>query len=286
MILWTSFEPDEPEDSSGAKSQYISKKDWKWIAGTLVVLGAMLTPVYLQLRDQSNRVVCQTNLKNISTALQLYATQNDDRFPPAYEFDALRNPAIDAATGAPVIWASHLGDFVNKRTNFYCPVASEAEKMPFLLYSATGSEGSRVGKLTYGFYAGLSAMPVSNVRNPNEAILITETSNNGANGTYNPFPFRDENGNPLPNDGFLIGWNDNNRMFSSSSSAVTRLAFSNTANGDFGPNAGKGRHPKGNNAITVGGGARTLRASDARVRYVSPNIQGIWATAPEFEGIR
>jgi hypothetical protein len=61
------------------------------------VLGAVVYPVFVRARATARKAVCLSNVKNISLAMQMYASDNDDRFPPADEWcDTLQGYVKDA----------------------------------------------------------------------------------------------------------------------------------------------------------------------------------------------
>lgn len=49
------------------------------------IVGAILIPNFIRARAQGQLTACKSNLKNIGTALEMYATDNAGRFPPRLE---------------------------------------------------------------------------------------------------------------------------------------------------------------------------------------------------------
>ena len=78
MILAThgAYDPDEPEGSRSGGSQYVSKKDAKWVLIILVVLGAIFYPVYISLKAQGEKALCSANMQGIFKAMT-WLTRND-----------------------------------------------------------------------------------------------------------------------------------------------------------------------------------------------------------------
>ncbi len=114
----------------------------------------------------------------------------------------------------------------------------------------------------------------------NGTLLITETANNGAQGSYNPQPFRLD-GKVVPYDGMAIGWNTSNSFPTPQTEWMTRLAFRNTSQGNFGGQT-LGRHNLVNNAIMADGSLRHISAPDAKVKIQRGRPSGIWNVEATF----
>ncbi|MBX3095636.1 MAG: hypothetical protein KF812_02120 [Fimbriimonadaceae bacterium] len=284
MILFAAddFAPDEPEGS--AKSEYMSGKDWRWIIGIIVIVSIALWPVYRIFDDQRKDYVCKTNMGGIAKALQSYATGNDDRFPPLYEITPEGNVSVgstkDGNSGA-LVWLSPLGDHLRESAEFSCPAAHADEHSDVLLF---GSGFERVVPLTYGMYATMSALPTGDITKPDETVLIAETSNQGAQGSYDPVPNLNSEG-PASDNGFCIGWDNSNFFFDKDTKTVTRLAFRGSAGGDFRGERVSGRHNQGINAVTVDGNLIRLAPSGAYVSHRPPYLEGLWETPATFQGV-
>ena len=53
------------------------------VVAIIGVIAAILIPNFLHARAQSQTAACESNLKNIATALEEYATDNNGQYPPA-----------------------------------------------------------------------------------------------------------------------------------------------------------------------------------------------------------
>ncbi len=280
VILSTEdFAPDAPEGAS--RSEYINRKDLKWIIIILVALGVVLTPVYLIMRGQQQRQACAGNLGQMYKGLYLYSQLNDDRLPPVYEMEGDGTPRIQVLDGkdSVITWASHLGSHIPDRVRMSCPASSADENVPTLVYGRPGKDDA-IEPVSYGMAVSLSSMPLGDLAAPNDTLLITESSDNGAQGSYNPLPFRRE-GKVVPFDGMAIGWDNSNSFPNAQTKAMTRLAFRNTSQGNFGADA-LGRHNLVNNAIMADGSLRFLSAADARVKIQRGRPSGIWNVEATF----
>lgn len=83
------------------------------VIGIIGVLIAMLLPVFLQAREQGRRTTCQSNLRQIGTALNNYTQDYDGFFPP------VSVPGKDSAKD----WAGILLPYAPARDVFRCPAA-------------------------------------------------------------------------------------------------------------------------------------------------------------------
>lgn len=51
------------------------------VLGIILALAGLLLPVYVRSKDSANETVCATNLRQLSAAIQLYASEYDDQVP-------------------------------------------------------------------------------------------------------------------------------------------------------------------------------------------------------------
>src|ERR1041385_6092855 len=92
--------------------------------------------------------------------------------------------------GQPATWASVVSGYMNRRSNFLCPSAT-ADEAAIVASGRDNAPGqglkphpAHTELLTYGFFGAYSTYPISQVENPNQVVIIAETSNLGAHGTY------------------------------------------------------------------------------------------------------
>lgn len=248
MILATQpFDPTEPEDRR--RSSHITRKEVIVILVVVIVLAIVLWPVYNKFKLQRDKHLCKDNLLQISRGLLLYAEENTGRLPPLYVAGENFEPRM--FKGRANSWMSLISPGVRKpETTFTCPSAHEDELAP------NEAPGGATIYSAYGKYGAMAAAPLEHVPSVATQVLVAETSNQGARGTYNPKPFKDASGKPVP-DGYVIGLDNSNFQPDDSdmsaffqSKLATRLAFYGSASGEFDPRK-RARHP---------GGARILRS--------------------------
>jgi len=76
----------------------------------LGILIAILVPNFIRARTKSNFVACQSNLKNIATALEIYSSENQGHYPPAFNNLVplfLKSPPVCPAISAPTYIGSY-----------------------------------------------------------------------------------------------------------------------------------------------------------------------------------
>jgi hypothetical protein len=176
-------------------------------------------------------------MQGINEALTLYATEHDGRYPPIDRTETLASIAPSLGeTGHVYTWASDISGYMNVRSSFLCPSADPSE----LVMTEDPRGANRTFMSSYGMYQAYGSCLTSLIENPDQAVVVAETSNGGALGTYDPDPLKSQSGQPVP-DGFVIGWNDSNDEPGKSTNRVTRLAFPDTKNGKF-QKDGSARH--------------------------------------------
>ncbi len=267
------YDPDEPEGPRSS-STYVSRKDVRWVALIVVVLAILLFPLFLEAKRNAERTFCSQNMRAIGQAMLGYATDNNDRLPPAYNEQANGAPAL--VDGFPVTWATQVREYMTPRQNFVCPTSRPEERARVLSFKP----GEKSFEVTYGLYRGVASVSLARVSDPASVVAVAETANNGALGSFNPQPFVGEDGQRVPYDAFLIGWDDDNMRFSPASRRVTRLAAYGAPDGDTSRSGVRWRHETFIHAISVSGGLVRIGPGEEKVRHFSDELQGPWAANP------
>lgn len=241
------YDADAPEGSKNLGNQYVSRKDIKWIAVVIIVFGAISVPLYRIMKVQSDETVCTRNMKSIATAIQQYSEIYDQRYPPVFERGENGSPYL--YEGRPITWAGQLT--LSSGATFKCPAAHKEESVEVNGTSYEANMWSPKAKklnhieLNYGMLSSLDVRALTDVANQDQTILISETSNHGAGKVYNPTPFALKNGTEVPFDAFTIGYDNSEFRPDDKTKFVTRLAFRNSADGDFTKKSVEGRHKQG-----------------------------------------
>jgi len=74
------------------------------VIAIIAVLMAILMPALNKAREQGQRIVCKSNLKNYTLAIQMYADDNDDRFcvPQSCYFSQTAAYPVEAGLSSPI----------------------------------------------------------------------------------------------------------------------------------------------------------------------------------------
>jgi hypothetical protein len=280
MILSTSaYDPEEEEGRR--RPSHFTRKDFKIMSviGVLVII--ILIPVYIYLKQQRDSAICSRNLESIGKAMELYANDFSDRFPPTCFTDSTGEHAQVFNKTEVFSWVSLLSGYMNARSSFVCPSATQEENS-FNYNPAGGKDKPKVIESSYGMYAALATQPRGSVQNLSDAALICDSSSNGANGTFDPLPFNGESGEKI-RDGFMVGLDNTNFTPSQSSRKIyalskspTRLAFIDSAKTGFKEETVT-RHPQGIHILMADLHAVTRNGSEVPVRHFGKgDVTGLW----------
>lgn len=275
MILQTTtYDPSEAEDRR--KPSHVTRRDVFRAVAIIVILLAAFWPVYIKLKAARDGHVCKENLSQIAKGIALYSESNNDRMPPLYAEDAKYRPLV--SKGRVNTWVSLIAPGVNKpEENFRCPAAQEDELV------ANAAPGGKTYLSSYGLFGAYASISVGDIDAPGTQIMVAETSNLGARGSYDPIPFVDDAGKKI-SDGFIIGLDnsnftpdDNSLSQFGKSKYATRLAYFDTATGEFSAD-GEARHDTKIYALFADGHLEMLTPNMAAVQRLGAGgeISGRW----------
>src|SRR3712207_5456887 len=57
------------------------------VIAIIAILAAILFPVFAQAREAARKASCQSNLRQLGLAVQMYNNDNDEFFPPSISWD-------------------------------------------------------------------------------------------------------------------------------------------------------------------------------------------------------
>lgn len=141
----------------------------------IAILAAILFPVFAHARTKAHTVACASNLRQIGTALQMYASDWDGRFPERW----VRWPG-----GSSYYWDT-LDPYVRSVTLWYCP--AESVHTPLLrsyglnCYDRHPSDGR--------FELGCSGADASEIAEPARTICVADTDPADSREPGNPTPW-------------------------------------------------------------------------------------------------
>lgn len=233
------------------------------IAVAVIAVLAILIPLYRQLVDIKRTADCQSNLKDIATAINLYLLDYGNTLPLAYYANPDGSPQIDSA-GRPLSWVLCISSYMKRdlQRALKCP----ADPTGGSTVITDPHDSSKTLTLSYGFYAPLSAARLEDLPNPGLSVLIADSLAGGQYGSLDP--------NPLigGNDGFALTYDDALLKPTENSRYVVRLAVWRRR-GDKGwePDNLRSFHGKGVNVLHADGHVSTRAPS---ILILQRNTQG------------
>ncbi|MCS7208695.1 MAG: hypothetical protein NZ874_03905 [Fimbriimonadales bacterium] len=233
------------------------------IGVAILIVIAILIPLYHQLVDIKRTTDCLSNLKELATAINLYQLDFGNALPLAYYADADGTPRTDSAN-RPLTWVVCISGYLRRdlERTLRCP----ADPTGGSTVISDPRDSSKTLRLSYGFYAPLSAARLADLVNPGQNILIADSLAGGQLGSLNPSPLL--NGN----DGFALTFDDALFKPTAQSKYVVRLAVwrRRAENGWVADNL-RSFHGKGVNVLHADGHVST-RAPE--ILFVQRNARG------------
>ncbi len=117
------------------------------VIAIIAILAAILFPVFAQAREKSRQASCQSNMKQISLALHMYAQDYDDTFAPAWVESGRKSP------GNVVYWQTFVQSYIKNRPVTLCPSYKHNYGFPPWFSSLDNVDVDLKAKLWYCSYA-------------------------------------------------------------------------------------------------------------------------------------
>jgi len=78
------------------------------VIAVIAILAAILFPVFASAREKARQIVCESNLKQIGTAVLLYTEDYDEHLPPA----SYNDPAAATPSSTPSAWMYFVDSYI------------------------------------------------------------------------------------------------------------------------------------------------------------------------------
>jgi prepilin-type N-terminal cleavage/methylation domain-containing protein/prepilin-type processing-associated H-X9-DG protein len=152
------------------------------VIAIIAILAAILFPVFARAREQARKTACLSNMKQIGTALHMYAQDYDETFPLRYGDGA----AWDFENGFQRSWKNMLNVYIKNRQVFQCPSNPTARRGDFIWNGTMSTTGWFAGGYSMWLPdAWLSGQmgngasypqPMAGIDAPANSLIILETS--------------------------------------------------------------------------------------------------------------
>lgn len=154
------------------------------VIAIIAILASMLLPALNKARERAKGISCTSQLKQMSTACLMYANENEDYLPSAYEGKRQWINKLIPLLGDPngsFNWAFSGKTKDNVVQIFNCPSA-----MPDDIYAKVSyGYNKRIGYYdnTYGYPASMGYRPrkLTGLSNASQNFMIMDTRNNASN---------------------------------------------------------------------------------------------------------
>jgi prepilin-type N-terminal cleavage/methylation domain-containing protein/prepilin-type processing-associated H-X9-DG protein len=171
--------------NSRAKTSAFTLIELLVVIAIIAILAAILFPVFAQARGKARQTACLSNMKQMGTAVLMYAQDNDEQFPYGFNW---------AGSWTNDTWPFRIQSYCKSLGIFFCPDDSlGGQPMPPSAPGANGLGVSYVGNGIYGNWVGnsfelrgpfallgqgswLDARPMAqaDIARPADSILVAE----------------------------------------------------------------------------------------------------------------
>jgi len=105
------------------------------VIAIIAILAGILYPVFSQAKAKAHQTACQSNMKQLGNAMQLYVQDYDESFPPVYLDPQLRvipdSTLVDSPQWKGLSWTERIYPYVKNEAVFKCPSdIAPAQRLP------------------------------------------------------------------------------------------------------------------------------------------------------------
>lgn len=141
------------------------------VIAIIAILAAILFPVFARARENARKANCQSNLKQLGTAIMMYTQDYDETYTPAYVI----NPTV--------VWPQLLTPYIKNTGVFRCP--SDPDAWPILSNTMALSYIPNYNMHPPLDYVGAAGISMAQVQRPAETITLAENAD-GSTGNLVP----------------------------------------------------------------------------------------------------
>jgi len=161
------------------------------VIAIIAILAAILFPVFAQAREKARQASCQNNVKQYTTAMSQYKTDNEERYPTRYTttgaaetVDPNKNP------GRPGWIHNALRPYIKNDNIPACPSAPDTTGCWATAYNGTTAAALPMANATYSSYSynylRLSAAADADIDMPADTAMMWDSQRN----YFDEFPYR------------------------------------------------------------------------------------------------
>jgi len=159
------------------------------VIAIIAILAVILFPVFAQAREAARKASCQSNLKQLGSAMMMYVQDYDERYPGIGTNNASgltsNNPWTNCygwpcfdATGN-TTWGGRIQPYIKNYGVFKCPSASNAARNPWPGMTGNGFENfgnaTTERSISYYYSSDFDNQPQNVCDAPADRLLIGET---------------------------------------------------------------------------------------------------------------
>jgi prepilin-type processing-associated H-X9-DG protein/prepilin-type N-terminal cleavage/methylation domain-containing protein len=160
------------------------------VIAIIAILAAILFPVFASARERARETSCASNLRQIGTAIHMYAQDWDEQFPSGHFFDAYGN---DITPSTAINWRDALYSYLKTPTVFRCPSDPSG---PYLTDGSGNVVLGRDGQPEYipsyilnAWFSDTVAdtkRGLGDIKDPSGSIMLAERNQDGLTQLGNP----------------------------------------------------------------------------------------------------
>jgi len=142
------------------------------VIAIIAILAAILFPVFARARENARKATCQSNLKQIGSAVMMYVQDYDETMPFLYVNtgnDARPVEGWPGSTGRYIYWAELLYPYVKNGQAFQCPNQR--------LTKSTDMESYYCFPTAYTFNYNLQQKAMAQINTPAQCMMVADGLN-------------------------------------------------------------------------------------------------------------